>query len=87
MSTAIEALLEQELARHPLGQEVMGLARKTGTGLAAPAALARVVAGLSNAAGSDARVILILSAMLEKIATYDARMGTDETGHDQRQES
>lgn len=71
--SGIEGLLEQELSRHPLGHEVMALAAESGTDLGDLGALARIVSGLRDASGSDARVVLLLSAMLDRIATFGTR--------------
>jgi len=77
---ALDSLLQTELSRHPLGQEVLELAARSGADLNDFGTLARVIAGVkgdgaADENATDARVILILSAMVDKVAAFAAREG------------
>lgn len=74
----VDELLRQELLRHPLGGEVLALADEDGIDVADPAALAHVVAGMGASGGAaDARMVLLLAALLDLLARHETRLQRD----------
>lgn len=72
-------LLAQELEHHPLGQEVLELARRHKVDIHDIGALAQVIAqaGDTNQA-TDPRAILLLSLFLEKMITHTEELNRDQ---------
>jgi hypothetical protein len=67
------ALLARELALHPLGAQVLDLARERGIDAGDLAGMARLIAELDGSrAAQGAPLILVLSRLLERIAAAGA---------------